>query len=213
MREKTREIVSENVEIGEIKRDFPTYKLGDGLEEIDELGSPSVQASQIAHATQEHLHPRENQNPRYKRLSERVTDVVERWQGSEIDDPEAVEALKAVEKEILEVKEEAEEQGMNNAEFAIYTHLTEETSEVIQSEAQAEAVAEEIVEQFYDRVDYGFAGWRTNQQTIAEIERILLDVLVVEYDLGDLIKGDDEFVDTVREYLIQNHEATVDQYE
>jgi type I restriction enzyme R subunit len=28
MQEKTREIISENVEIGEIKRDFPTYKLG-----------------------------------------------------------------------------------------------------------------------------------------------------------------------------------------
>jgi type I restriction enzyme R subunit len=142
-----------------------------------------------------------------------VTDIVERWQGSEIGDPRAVEALKAVEGEILEVEKEAQEQGMNDAEFAIYTHLTEETGELIQSEEQAEAVAEEIVEQFYDRVDHGFAGWKTNQQTIAEIERVLLDVLVVEYDLGDLIKGDDEFVDTIREYLIQNHEATVDQYE
>lgn len=214
MREKTRKIVSENVEIEEVKRDFPTYKLGEEyLEDVGELENPSVKASQIAHATQQHLHPRENQNPRYKRLSERVTDIVERWQGSEIDDPEAVEALKTVEEEILEVEEEAEEQGMNDAEFAIYTHLTEETSEVIQSEERAEAVAEEIVEQFYDRVDHGFAGWKTNQQTIAEIERILLDVLVVEHDLGDLIKGDDEFVDTIREYLIQNHEATVDQYE
>jgi type I restriction enzyme R subunit len=212
MREKTREIVSENVAIDTVKRDFPTYKLGEGvLEEVDEIDNPSVKASQIAHATQEHLNPRENQNPRYKRLSERVTDIVERWQGGDIADPDAVEALQSVEEEILEVEEEAEEQGMTDSEFAIYTHLTEETPESIESDEQAEAVADEIVEQFYDRVDHGFAGWRTNQQTIAEIERILLDVLVVEYDLGDLI--DDEFVDTVREYLIQNHEATVDQYE
>ena len=102
---------------------------------------------------------------------------------------------------------------MNDAEFAIYTHLTEETSEVIQSEEQAESVAEDIVKQFYERVDYGFDGWKTNQQTISEIERILLDVLVVEYDLGSLIAGNDEFVDTIREYLIQNHEMTVEQYE
>ncbi|CCC41943.1 type I restriction endonuclease subunit R [Haloquadratum walsbyi] len=212
MREKTREIVSENVAIDTVKRDFPTYKLGeDVLEEVDEIDNPSVKASQIAHATQEHLNPRENQNPRYKRLSERVTDVVERWQGGDIADPDAVEALQSVEEEILEVEEEAEEQGMTDSEFAIYTHLTEETPEAIESDEQAEAVANEIIEQFYDRVDHGFAGWQTNQQTIAEIERILLDVLVVEYDLGDLI--DDEFVDTVREYLIQNHEATVDHYE
>ncbi|MFC4249627.1 type I restriction endonuclease subunit R [Natribaculum luteum] len=206
MREKTRDIISNNVEITEIKRDFPTYKLGEEyLEDVEGLDNPGVKASQIAHATREHLHPRENQNPRYKRLSERVTDIVERWQGDEISDPEAVEALRSVEEEVLEVEEEAEEQGMSNTEFAIYTHLTEETPEAIQSEEQAEEVAEKIVSEFNDRVDRDYAGWKTNQQTIAEIERILLDVLVVEHDLGHLIQDNDDFVDAVRDYLIQNH--------
>ncbi|WP_225334803.1 type I restriction endonuclease subunit R [Halomicrobium urmianum] len=206
MREKTRDIISNNVEITEIKRDFPTYKLGEEyLEDVEGLDNPGVKASQIAHATREHLHPRENQNPRYKRLSERVTDIVERWQGDEISDPDAVEALRSVEEEILEVEEEAEEQGMDDAEFAIYTHLTEETPDAIESEEQAEEVAEEIVSQFRDRVDRGYTGWKTNQQTISEIERILLDVLVVENDLGHLIQEDDEFVDAIRNYLIQNN--------
>ena len=205
MREKTREIIDKHVEIGEIKRDFPTYKLGEEyLEDVEGLDNPGVKASQIAHATKEHLHPRENQNPRYKRLSERVTDIVERWQGNEVSDPEAVEALQAVEAEILDVQEEAEEQGMNDAEFAVYTHLTEETDTGL-SENEAEAVAQEIVSQFHERVDRNYPGWKTNQQTISEVERILLDVLVVERDLGYLIQNDDEFVDSIREYLIQNH--------
>ncbi|MCQ4335054.1 type I restriction endonuclease subunit R [Natronomonas sp. F2-12] len=157
MREKTREIINEHVEIGEIKRDFPTYKLGEEyLEDVEGLDNPGVAASQIAHATQEHLHPRENQNPRYKRLSERVTDIVERWQGDEISDPEAVEALKSVEEEVLNVEEEAEEQGMDDAEFAIYTHLTEETPEAIDSDKGAEEVAEGIVSQFTERVDTSY---------------------------------------------------------
>ena len=206
MREKTREIINDNVEITEIKRDFPTYKLGEEyLEDVDGLDNPGVKASQIAHAAREHLHPRENQNPRYKRLSERVTDIVERWQGDDIGDPEAVDALKSVEEEILTVEEEADEQGMEDAEFAIYTHLTEETPDVIDSDEQAEAVAEEIVSQFRERVDRGYNGWKTNRQTIAGIERVLLDVLVVERDLGHLIQDDDEFVDSMRNYLIQNH--------
>ncbi|TKX51648.1 type I restriction endonuclease subunit R [Halorubrum sp. ASP121] len=205
MREKTRDIIGDNVEISEIKRDFPTYKLGEEyLEEVDGLDNPGVKASQIAHATREHLHPRENQNPRYKRLSERVTDIVERWQGDNISDPEAVEALKSVEAEVLEVEKEAEDEGMDAAEFAIYTHLTEETPNAVESDEQAQEVAEEIVSQFQERVDRGYAGWKTNQQTISEIERILLDVLVVEYDLGHLIQDDDDFVDAVRNYLIQN---------
>jgi type I restriction enzyme R subunit len=83
--------------------------------------------------------------------------------------------------------------------------LTEETPDAIESDEQAEIVAEEIVSQFRDRVDRGYSGWKTNQQTIAEIERILLDVLVVEHDLGHLIRDDDGFVDDVRNYLIQNN--------
>ena len=206
MREKTREIINKHVDISEIKRDFPTYKLGEEyLEDVEGLDNPGVKASQIAHATREHLHPRENQNPRYKRLSERVTDIVERWQGGDVSDPEAVEALQSIEGEILSVEEEAEEHGMDDAQFAIYTHLTEQTPEEIKSEEQAEEVSEEIVTQFRTRVDQNYEGWKTNQQTIAEIERILLDVLVVNHGLGHLIQDDDEFVDSIRNYLIQNH--------
>jgi len=206
MREKTREIINKHVDIPEIKRDFPTYKLGEEyLEDVEGLENPGLKASQIAHATREHLQPRENQNPRYKRLSERVTDIVERWQGDEVSDPDAVEALKSVEEEVLGVEEEAEEQGMDRAEFAIYTHLTEETPEAIDSDDQAEEVAQKIVSQFRERVDRGYQGWKTNQQTIAEIERILLDVLVKQNELGHLVRDNEGFVDDIRDYLIQNH--------
>jgi type I restriction enzyme R subunit len=206
MREKTREIINKHVDITEVKRDFPTYKLGEEyLEDVEGLDNPGVKAAQVAHAIREHLHPRENQNPRYKRLSERVTDIVERWQGEEMSDPEAVEALKSVEEEVLEIKKKSDNSQREAAEFAIYTHLTGETPDAIASEEQAEQVAEEIVSQFRERVDRSYPGWKTNQQTIAEIERILLDVLVKKHDLGHLIKDDANFVNTTRDYLIQNH--------
>lgn len=61
MREKTRDILNQNLEITEIKRDFPTYKLGEEyLEDVEGLDNPGVKASQIAHATREHLHDRES---------------------------------------------------------------------------------------------------------------------------------------------------------
>ena len=204
MRAKTRDILNENIDIEEVRRDFPTYKLGEEyLEEVEGLDSPGVEAAQVAHATREHLHPRTGQNPRYERLSERVTDIVERWQGGEMVDPEAVEALKAVEEEVLDVEDEAEERGMADAEFAIYTHLTEENADRIDSERQAEAVATEIVTAFDERIDRDYPGWETNPQTSGEIERILLDTLIVEHDLGDLMT--DEFADATRTYLIENY--------
>jgi type I restriction enzyme R subunit len=206
MQEKTRRIINDHVEINQIKDDFPTYKLGtEYLEDADGLENPGVKAAQIAHATQDHLHPRENQNPRYKRLSERVTDIVERWQGDEIGDPEAVEALKQVESDVLRVEEEAEEQGMDDAEFAIYTHLTEEVSDDVGLD-KAGSVAAEIVSEFHDRVDRDYPGWRTNKQTRTEITQILFDVLLVEHDLRHLIQDDDSFIDDIRGYLLQNYE-------
>jgi type I restriction enzyme R subunit len=204
MREKTRDILEENIDIGEIRRDFPTYKLGEEyLEDVEGLENPGVKASQIAHATQEHLRPRTEQNPRYQRLSERVNDIVERWQGGKMADPDAVEALKSVEKEVLEVEGEAEEHGMKDAEFAVYTHLTEESEHDV-DDATAEEVARSIVSEFEDRVDRGYRGWKTNQRTIEEIERVLLDVLVVEYDLGEVMN--DEFADSVRRYLTNSYD-------
>ncbi|WP_254530056.1 type I restriction endonuclease subunit R [Natrinema gelatinilyticum] len=206
MREKTRDILEEHVDVGEIKRDFPTYKLGEEyLEDVEGLENPGVKASQVAHATQDHLHPRMNQNPRYKRLSERVTDIVEDWQQGNRTDPEALEALKRAEEDLLEVESEAEERDMDKAEFAIYTHLTEETPDVIETDSQAEAVAEDIVEAFDERIDRDYPGWKTNQRTINEIERILLDTLVIEYDLGELLSDDDQFDDDVRGYLLENY--------
>ena len=204
MREKTREILNENVDVGEIRDDFPTYKLGEEyLEDVEGLDNPGVKASQIAHATQDHLHPRTGQNPRYKRLSERVTEIVERWQGGEIADPEAVEALKSVEDEVLGVEEEAGEESAERARFAIATHLMEELDSGLESDENAAALAADLVEAFEERVDWGYPGWETNKATEQEIERLILDIVAVEHERSDLIG--DPLVDAVRDYLINNY--------
>jgi type I restriction enzyme, R subunit len=206
MREKTRQIINDNVEIESIKRDFPTYKLGgEYLENVEGLENPGVKASQIAHATREHLHPQENQNPRYKRLSERVTDIVERWQGGGMSDPEAVDALQTIEQNVLAIEEDAEEQGLDDAEFAVYTYLIEKKSETIESDEQAETVAIDLVGEFREQVDHGFEGWETNRTTVTTTERVVLNVLLKEHDLGQLLAGDSGAIDELREYLIRNH--------
>jgi type I restriction enzyme R subunit len=205
MREKTRDILNEHIDVGEIRRDFPTYKLGEEyLDDIEGLDNPGVAASQIAHATREHLRPRTGQNPRYERLSERVNDIVERWQGGELSDPDAVEALKAVEEDVMEVDDAAGENNMEAAKYALRVHLLEEESETIESESQAQRVADEIVTAFDQRVDRDYPGWETNQPTVNEIQLILLDVLVKKHELGVLVQ-DDDFADSARRYLIENY--------
>lgn len=204
MREKTREIINENVDVGEIRDDFPTYKLGEEfLEDVEGLDNPGVKASQIAHATQDHLHPRTSQNPRYQRLSERVTEIVERWQGGDVSDPEAVEALKSIENEVLEVEDEAGDDASERAKYAIRTHLIEELDNGFEDDEKAVQVADSIVDMFEDRVDRAYPGWETNESTEQDIETLILDVVALEYDRPDLI--DDPFVDAVRDYLVSNY--------
>ncbi|MDS0243404.1 MULTISPECIES: type I restriction endonuclease subunit R [unclassified Haloferax] len=204
MREKTKEIIEEHVNIDDIKRDYPVYEIGEEhLEAIEKMDNDAAKATNIAHATREFLQSRQGQNPHYKRLSERVTEIVEDWQQGNRGDPEAVEALKAVERSVLEVEQEAEERGMNDAEFAIYAELTEKQANSIESDEQAESIAREIVAEFEDRVDTGYGGWEANDRTVQTIELVLLDVLIKRYSIQDLVN--DQFIDAVRMYLIKNY--------
>ncbi|ELZ08591.1 type I site-specific deoxyribonuclease, HsdR family protein [Halovivax asiaticus JCM 14624] len=205
MREKTREIIEEHVDIGEIKREYPVYELGaEYLDDLDHLRSDAAKATTIAHAIKESTQPRMGQNPRYERLSERVTDIVDEWRAGDRTDPETVEALREVEEAVLEVDEEANERGMTDAEFAIFTDLTEERDTEL-SEDTAATLARDIVSEFDDRIDTSYQGWETNPKTVQQIELVLLDVLVKTHERGDLVT--DEFIDAVHTYLIQNYVA------
>jgi len=213
MREKTKEIVEEHVDVREIKDRFPVYKIGEEhLEAVQEMDEPAAQASSIAHATKDHLQPRANQNPRYKRLSERVTDVVERWQSGDLDDPEAVDALEKIEREVIEVEQEAEERGLSGGAFAIFAELVDHHEELIGGEAEAERIADDVHNVFESEIDTSFQGWHTNESTLNAIEVAIIDVLVKEHDRADLVKADN-FVDNVQEYLIENATSSSDSYE
>jgi len=206
MREKTKRIVADNIEIEEIKDQFPVYKIGEEhLEAVEELDEPATQASSIAHATKEHLQPRVDKNPRYQRLSERVTDIVNRWQSGDMDDPDAVEKLERLEREAIELESESEERGMTDAVFAVFSELVDHHEELLDGEDEADALARDIYEAFETEVDTSFAGWETNEKTRDRIEVVIIDVLVKEHDMAELVKTE-YFIDNVRGYLIENYE-------
>ena len=203
MREKTQQVIEDHVDIGDIKTNYPVYKLGkEHLAQLDHLNSDAAKATTIAHAVKETTRSRQQQNPRYERLSERVTEIIEDWEGGDQSDPEAIEALRAVEDEILEVESEAEQRGMSEAEFALFTALTEEHEQSVDEET-ADTIARDIVAEFDDRVDTSFAGWAQNESVRQEIEFVLLDVLVKQHDRKELFT--DAFADAAKRYLIKNH--------
>jgi type I restriction enzyme R subunit len=202
LREKTRRILEEHVDVGEILDQFPKYEISEEhLEKVEDL-EPAAQATEIAHATREHLQPRTDRNPRYKRLSERLNDVLSRWHQGTLDDAEASDKLRRIEEETLQVEEEKQQSGLEDAEFALYTALTEEYGEHIEDKAEARAIAEAIGEAFEEQIDTNFEGWDQREGVLQDIRRVLITTVVSEF--GKMELYDAGFVIEAREYLVEN---------
>jgi type I restriction enzyme R subunit len=203
LREKTKEMIDEHVDVDEIRDDYPVYEISEEhLDEISDL-EPKAQATEVAHATQDHLQPRRDKNPRYKRLSDRVNDIVGKWRSGDMTDPEAVEKLRRVERETIEVQEEIQENEMSPAEHAVYTLLTEEYEDHIEGEQEARELTRDIVERFESDVRTDYDGWETNEDTQKDTKKAVMFVVVRDYSNKGLY--DDGFVEEAREYLIENY--------
>ncbi|WP_066411355.1 HsdR family type I site-specific deoxyribonuclease [Halorubrum aethiopicum] len=205
LREKTKEIIADNVEIEQIKSYYETYKLGERhLQQVDQMTEPAAKANAIEHATREHLQPRVDQNPRYRSLSEKLENIVDRWRRGELEDPEAVEKLERVERDVIEFEDALDDHGLNEAEHAIYSELTESYDGEVADDDEAERIATDLWEQFDEEIDR-FDGWETHTETRKQIRRLLIRRLAKEHGKVALAK-DDQFLEQTIEYLVENAE-------
>lgn len=207
LREKTRELLAEHVDLKEIKQDFPIYKLDeDHLEKIEDISEPAARAASIIHATREHLQPRVDRNPRYRKISERLQEIVERWQTGAIQDPEAVERLERIEQEVLDLESEIEESAMDEAEFAVAALLEDCSDGHEISHEGARELASSVCTRFEEEVNTDFKGWRANPDTRRDARRAAL-LALVEEDRGDLAK-DEDLLQGIIGYLLENVEGS-----
>ena len=199
VREKTRRIVEEHVDVRRVKEDFPIYKVGEEHLEAIEEQEPAAQASSIAHAVQAHVRPRVDQNPRYEALSERVQEVLHEWQTKNKSDPEAVEALRRIEREVMDVESTADERGFEEAEHALFV-LLEDDYELPSD--RAEALARSVVERVETEVDTSYPGWERNEKARKAIQQEIMRALIANGE-SDLVK--EGFPEESLSYIIANY--------
>jgi len=199
IREKTREIVDEHVDVTEVKENFPIYKVGEEHLEAIEGQEPAAQASSIAHAVQAHVRPRVDQNPRYEALSERVEEVLHQWQANQLSDPEAVDVLERIEREVLDVEATADERGLGEAEHALFALL--ENDYDLPAD-QADALAQAVTTRVDEEVDTSYPGWERNEKARQAIEQEVMRALIDEGET-DLIKQG--VPDEALGYIIANY--------
>jgi type I restriction enzyme R subunit len=199
IREKTREIVEQHVDVTRVKEDFPIYKVGQDHLEAIRGQEPAAQASSIAHAVQAHLRPRVGQNPAYEKLSERVQEVLHRWQSNQISDPDAVDALERLERQIIEMQNTAEEHGFDEIEHAIFVLLTGDYDVPAD---RAEGLANIVTERVDREVDTNYAGWQRNETALKQIQQEVMRALISETETELVKQG---FAQDALQYIVANH--------
>ena len=208
LREKTKEIVDNNVDVDRMDEEFEVVEFGtDHLERVRDMEAEQG-ITEVAGAADEYLDERSEHHPRYRRLSERVREVVDKWESDEVAADRAYEELVELEEEILSVDDEANERGLLQSGHALFAALMDDSeegfAEYINNEDEAEFIAKRVDEELADRVDTSYPDWTTSKRTREDIQQLLLEVVAIEAEKPDLCK-DDQFLEDARGYLIENH--------
>lgn len=204
IREKTQEILEDHIDVQEIQENYGNYKLNEKhLANLERL-EPGAKATKIANATKEHLMLRQGKNPEYHKLSERLDEVLERWQAEDISDEEAVEQFETIEQDALDVEEEAEEKGLTGYEHAFYKAFTEQYSKYVDDQ-EAQQMAEEIGGRFRQEVDTSFIGWEQNEAVRNEFATVLIDIIVNKFDKKEFyLQNKTSLLEDFWMYVVEN---------
>ncbi len=210
LREKTKEIVENNVDVDAdwLNEEFEVVEFGaDHLERVRDMEAEQG-ITEVAGAADDYLNERSEHHPRYQRLSERVREVVDKWESDEVAASRAYEELVELEEEILSVDDEAEELGLSPSGHALFTALMngsdEGFAEYIDDEDEAQFIAKRTDEEFANRVEKSYSGWKTSKRTREDIQKLLLEVVAIEAEKPELCKND-SFLEDARKYLIENY--------
>ncbi|MFP8958870.1 type I restriction endonuclease subunit R (plasmid) [Natrialbaceae archaeon A-CW3] len=208
LREKTKEIVENNVDVDRMDEEFEVIEFGaDHLERVRDMESEQG-ITEVAGAADDYLDDRSEHHPRYRRLSERVREVVDKWESDEVTADSAYEELVELEEEILSVEDEAEERGLSPSGHALFAALMDDSDEgfaqYIDDEDKAQFIAKRVDEELAERVDTSYTDWETSKRTREDIQKLLLEVVAIEAEKPSLCK-DDQFLEDARGYLIENY--------
>lgn len=201
--QKTLDLIEENVEIETVGDQYPEFELNSAaLGEITDV-PPEIEVIRVGKGLQEIVERKRQENPRYDQLSERLENVLEKWENDVIGAAKALSALEEVAEHATDIQEREENPELNDAEYAIYLTLRDEYSDTITSEDKAELLAKEIEIQFQENVNRDFLGWKTNPDTHKEIRSAVITALQECNALS--LYSEDDFVDSCVQYLIENH--------
>lgn len=200
IRAKTRRILEDHIDFDEIgpgktvEYDIPEKEVT-VVEDTDPEYDLIDAGNRLRHTYEE----REDQNPHYSKLSEKVKAVMERWRRDELTASEAMERIQEIQEEEEALQQEQEERDLSDTGFALFELLTGEYSDFVADDAEAEQLAEAISDRVADL---------TLEGNLAQIKRGIREELIntlVEHDKVELAKHEDKaFLKKATGYIVSN---------
>lgn len=199
VREKTREILEDNLEVEDIETEEEDvyYEIGTPEVKHVEDQSPEYSAAAEGAVLEENTEIRADKNPAYQSLSERVKEVIQSWKEDEISSEEAVQQYDEVKNQIETIESEKEQKNLDEVSFALYKLFTDVYTDKFSKE-EAEEIAKSI-RQRVDDLDFNSVERVLRKEIRKEIIRELS-----EKDKVSVIKQEEEFLTKTVNLILKN---------
>ncbi|WEL23327.1 type I restriction endonuclease subunit R [Candidatus Nanohalovita haloferacivicina] len=201
VREKTREILEENLEVNEIETEEEDvyYEIGTPEVKHVEDQEPEYKAAAEGAVLEENVEVKAQSNPAYESLSERVKQIIQDWKDEDINAEQAIQEYEEVRKDIEELESEQQRKKMDDVSFSIYQLLTDRYSEYFTPEG-AEEIAESISEST-ESLDFNSV-----ESTLRKSIRRRIIQELVAHDFVDVLaqENKDEFLSKTVDLVIKN---------
>lgn len=201
VREKTREILEEHMDVEEIETEEEDVYYEIGSPEVKRVDNedkdPEYSAAAEGAVLEENIEIRAQQNPAFESLSDRVKQIITDWKNDEISSEEAVEKYKEVEDEKEEIESEKEQKDMEKVTFALFKLFEEIYSDKFSSEE-----ADEVARNISDRIDT--LDFNSVERTLRKNIRKEVLLELTEQEKTSVIKQDDDFLTETVNLILKN---------
>jgi len=200
VREKTREILEDNLEVHSIEKEEESVYYEIGTPEVKEVEDkpPEYSAAAEGAVLEENIEVKADNNPAFESLSERVKQVIDEWKGDEIEAEEALEKYGEIEKEVNEIESEQNYAGMDDSTFAVYKLFTDRYSEHF-TDDEAKELAQSIKERT-ESLDFNSVERVLRKSVRREVIRSLTDE-----GKADVIKSEEDFLTKTVNLILKNN--------
>ena len=199
IREKTREILEDHMDVEEIEKEEENvyYEIGSPEVKQVEDKDPEYSAAAEGAVLEENIEIKAQQNPAFESLSDRVKQIITDWKNDDISSEEAVEQYKLVKDQKSEIESEKEQKDMSGVTFALFKLFEDIYSSNFSSD-EAEYVAKNISNRIED-LDFNSVERSLRKNVRKEV---LLEL--TEQGKTAVIKEDDDFLTETVNLILKN---------